>query len=60
MKPEFNLISSLEDPDEAQLSRVMTQVRQAAQKRVQRVDSNLRQSLAKALEAKHQASAKQA
>ncbi|MBB2493943.1 hypothetical protein [Aquipseudomonas ullengensis] len=60
MKPEFNLISSQEDPGDAQLSRVMVQVRQAAQIRVQRVDSNLRQSLSEALKAKHQANSKQA
>lgn len=60
MKPEFSLISSQEDPDDAQLSIVMAQVRQAAQRRVSRVDSNLRQSLADALKAKHQAGSQRA
>ncbi len=48
----FNLITSQDDPSDSQLSELMSHVRQVARSRVARVDSQLNESLSKAISAK--------
>lgn len=48
----FNLVSTVDDPSDIQLSSLMSQVRQAAHKRVTRVDNRLSEALTLAIKAK--------
>nr|WP_298167461.1 hypothetical protein [uncultured Pseudomonas sp.] len=60
MKNEFSLIDSQDDPSDSQLSNLMSEVRQFAQNRVERVNQKLNASLIQAIKDKQKSSAARA
>lgn len=60
MKNHFSLITSQDDPSDTQLSKLMSQVRQIAHKRVERVDSQLNEALIRAIQDKKKTAAARA
>lgn len=60
MKSEFSLIDSQDDPSDSQLSNLMSEVRQFAQNRVERVNQKLNASLIQAIKDKQKSSAARA
>lgn len=60
MKSEFSLIDSQDDPSDSQLSNLMSEVRQFAQNRVERVNQKLNASLIQAIKDKQKSSATRA
>ena len=60
MSNHFSLITSQDDPSDTQLAELMTQVRQTAHRRVERVDNQLNQALIQAIRAKKENSAARA